>query len=67
MRVKIIAYNDLGYRMEIATLSEQQVHMTSGTIEDVNIRSITSKFRCGVGLVPSEFPEAVKFDVIVEE
>lgn len=66
MRVKIIAYNELGYRMEIAILSEQQVHMTTTGMEDISLRSISTKYLSGVGLVPSAFPEAVKFDIIIE-
>lgn len=67
MQVKVIAYTKEGYRKELAVLSEQQVHMTYGSVGEMDLTSFTRHTRSGVGVHPKDFPEMVKFDVIIEE
>lgn len=66
MRVKIIAYNKLGYRLDIAGLDEEQVRMKCEGIEDISVTSLSRTTLSGVGLNPKNFPEAVKFDIVIE-
>lgn len=66
MRVRVIAYNNLGYRLDVAVLDEHQVRMRCAGIEDVNISSLSRNTLSGIGLIPKEFPEAVRFDIVIE-
>lgn len=68
MRVKLIGFTKEGYHRELACLSEQQVHMTTGSISgEIDLSCITKGFRSGIEIYPKEFPEVVRFNIIVED
>lgn len=63
-RVTVIvrAYNKEGYHKDIATLSEQQVHIIEKRVKDSAYGACV-----GVTIAPELFPEMVYFEVIVRE
>lgn len=67
MGTRVIGYTKDGYYRVLAELDERQIWRTCGAMMDVESDSIARDFRSGVGFNPRDFPEVVKFDVIVEQ
>lgn len=71
MRVRIVGFTKDGDHKELATLSEQQIHMTTPPgIEEAGLDGLQcarGEYRSGVVFHPEEFPEMVKFIVLVEK
>jgi len=62
--VTVTAFNSDGYRKEIATLSEQQIHMHDTRIREPQLCECNGNV--GVVIDPKEFPEMCHFMVSVE-
>jgi hypothetical protein len=60
MRVLVRAYNKDGYHKDLASFEEGQVHMKHGNMSEPQMIAV------GVNLCPSDFPEAVRFDIVIQ-
>lgn len=65
MRVVIRAFSKDGYHRDIAMFSEQQVHMADTRFHEELLSTSSGLIGVGVGLDPSLFPEAVRFEVVI--
>lgn len=66
-RVYIRAFNKEGYHKDIAILSEQQIHLIENRVKDGAMDSAMSGIvGVGVSISPADFPEVVKFEVVIK-
>jgi hypothetical protein len=68
MRVIIRGFTEAEYHKDIAYLDEQQIRMTSTGIDDACVQSLVElNGGCGVTIKPSQFPEMVRFEVLIQK
>lgn len=66
MQVIIRAFNKDGYYKDIVLMSEQQVHRCEVRVKDEATQSLHSGLiGVGVGIAPEDFPEMVRFEVVI--
>ena len=66
MRVVIRMFNKDGYHKDVVIMSEQQVHSHDSRVEVENSLScMTGLIGVVAGFNPSDFPEAVRFEVVI--
>ena len=65
-RVIVRMWTDKGYHKDVATLSEKQVHSYMCGMEAKTRHLVHPVNAYRVVVDPSQFPEAVEFEVIVE-
>ena len=60
-RVTVRAFNAEGYHKDILLADDRQVRMN-----DTRLKEAFESGRCGMMIVPKDFPEMTRFQVIIE-
>ena len=67
-QIIVRAFTKDGYHRDIAILSGQQVHQHDLRVsEDTHASTASGLIGVGVGIDPSKYPEAVRFEIVVKE
>lgn len=64
--VVLTAFNAEGYRKRLATLSAEQIHMTTEGVREVGIGEIAEPGAIEIAIDRSEFTEADRFVISVK-
>jgi hypothetical protein len=66
VRVVIRAFNEQGYHRDILVMSEKQVHQHDERVNSPQESCLTGLIGHGGSIRPSDFPEMVKFEVVLD-
>lgn len=67
MMVVIRAFNKDGYYKDIVTMNERQVISCNTSADESLISCMTGLIGIGAGLSISNFPEVVRFEVVIKD
>ena len=67
MRVVIRAFNSEGYHRDIVIMDEVQLRMCDVRVKDPISSLYSGLIGVGVSIDPKDFPEMVKFEVVIQE
>jgi hypothetical protein len=67
MRITIRAFNKDGYHKDLLIASETQVHMHDMKVTEPKESMYSGLIGYGGGINPKDFPEMVRFEVVISE
>lgn len=67
MRVIVRAFNEDGYHKDILIMDQEQVRMSDNRIGDIEESMFSGLIGIGGSVVPSLFPEMVRFEIVIKE